>query len=90
MRYFVGTRRKNMSKMRNLPVTQPVTMQAARDAMRPPREAMLKPSPAQVLSVMVEERVKRSSTWLKRYTFSMREQGGAYVDVTHDGYAEQR
>ena len=59
---LVGTRRKNMRRMRNLPVIQPVMMQATREATRPPREARLKPSPLHVLSVTVDARVKRSRT----------------------------
>jgi hypothetical protein len=59
---LVGTRRKNMRRMRNLPVIQPVMMQATREATRPPREAKLKPSPLHVLSVTVDASVKRSRT----------------------------
>ena len=69
---FVGTRLKNIKSMRNFPVIQPATIQLTSDKTSPPREATLKPSPLQVLSVTVDASVKSSNTYTSHMTVTPR------------------
>ena len=68
IRYLVGTRLKNIKRMRSFPVIQPAIIQQTSDKTSPPRDAALKPSSAHVLSVMVDASVKSSRTYTSHMT----------------------